>query len=195
MSEILQRQDCIPVGCVPPACWPHPNMHWAGWVSAQEGCLPRGCLPGGVVCPGGLPAQEGWQTPPPLRTEWQTGVKTLPCRNFVADSKYLVRPKYSKVMFSVLCVCHSVCPQGKTSSNLVTIWGGPYIYWQAGSWSSTGRTSSCGQKLEKNVFHSWVGSQLSVKSLSLSRIFNYLIEVFLKWLSLNSTNSVNHDQI
>ena len=61
--------------------------------------LGGGCLPGrgglcvylgeggvpGVVYPGGcLPA-----TPPPaLWTEWQTHVKTLPCRNYVADGKY-----------------------------------------------------------------------------------------------------------
>ena len=45
------------------------------------GCLPRGwgICPGGV-CPGWLPA-----TPPPLWTEWQTHVKTLPCRNYIAD--------------------------------------------------------------------------------------------------------------
>ena len=49
--------------------------------SAQGG-LPRECMPGGV-CPGGcLPkgvaAQGVLQTPP------QRGVKTLPCRSFVA---------------------------------------------------------------------------------------------------------------
>ena len=30
------KQECIPVGCVPPACWPYPSMHCLG------GCLPRG---------------------------------------------------------------------------------------------------------------------------------------------------------
>ena len=43
----------------------------------------------GVSAPGRLPARGGVsqhalrQTSPV--TEWQTGVKTLPCRNFVAD--------------------------------------------------------------------------------------------------------------
>ena len=42
-------------------------------VSAQGGVCPGGgCLPGGVSAQG---------------TEWQTGIKILPCRNFVADGK------------------------------------------------------------------------------------------------------------
>ena len=41
-------QECIPVGCVPPACRPYPCMHCAG------GCLPREVSAGGwCVCPGG----------------------------------------------------------------------------------------------------------------------------------------------
>ena len=63
----------------------------------RNGCLPRegvsaqgwgDVCPGGGVCPGwgtrpggGLPGGI-WQTP--LWTEWQTRVKTLLCRNFVA---------------------------------------------------------------------------------------------------------------
>ena len=58
-----------------------------GWVST-EGCLPRGlstwgCLPRGVA---DTPPGEQRQTPP-LWTEWQTGVKTLPCRNLVAGGE------------------------------------------------------------------------------------------------------------
>ena len=34
----LWKQECIPVGCVPPAQWP------------SGGCLPGGCLPRGVSC-------------------------------------------------------------------------------------------------------------------------------------------------
>ena len=48
------EQECIPVGCVPPACWPYPRMHCAGGVSAWWGCLP-----GGFVCLGGLSAHGG----------------------------------------------------------------------------------------------------------------------------------------
>ena len=53
-------QECIPVGCVLPTCWPHPSMHCTG-----GGCLPRVCLPRGVsvqggVCPVGcIPACNG----------------------------------------------------------------------------------------------------------------------------------------
>ena len=39
------------MGCVPPACWPYPNMHCTG-----GGCLPRGCV-WGDVCLGGLPKE------------------------------------------------------------------------------------------------------------------------------------------
>ena len=48
------KQDCIPVGCVPPACCPYlpsPSMHCAGGVPASS---PGGCL---TLVPGlGLPA-------------------------------------------------------------------------------------------------------------------------------------------
>ena len=60
----------------------YPNMHWAGGVCIPA--CPWGCLPGGRGCL-------------PLWTEWQTGVKTLPCRNFVAGSnnkkKYCLNTK------------------------------------------------------------------------------------------------------
>ena len=73
-------QDFIPVGCVPPACWPYPSMHYPG----RE----RGVCPGvGGVCPGGLSAHGYVCGRPPPWTEWQTGAKTLPCRNFVAGGK------------------------------------------------------------------------------------------------------------
>ena len=56
-----------------------------------RGVCPGGCLLGGV-CPGWCvcPGSGGHHPPPrtrgrhpPLWTEWQTGVKTLPCRNFI----------------------------------------------------------------------------------------------------------------
>ena len=63
-----------------------------GGMSAQGVCLPRvavclvgvcpvECLPGGGVWPGDV------QQTLPLWTEWQTPVKTLTCRNYVADGK------------------------------------------------------------------------------------------------------------
>ena len=69
-------QVCIPVGCVPPACWPYPSMHCTG------GCLTRGCLPR-RVCPSAC-----WDTHSPCeQNDWLTGVKMLPCGNFVAGGK------------------------------------------------------------------------------------------------------------
>ena len=71
--ECTGKQECIPVGCVPPACLclSYPSMHWAGGcipactgqgVSVQgvsiQGCLLRGVSVWGV-CPGGVSAQEG----------------------------------------------------------------------------------------------------------------------------------------
>ena len=105
------QQVCIPVGYLPPACWPYPSMHCAGGVcipacTAQEWvypsmsehggclpgggavcpgeCLPRGCLPG-VCLPGGSA-----QGTPPLWIEWQTDVKTLPSRNFIAGGNNVI---------------------------------------------------------------------------------------------------------
>ena len=100
-------QECIPVGCVPPACWPYPSMHWAvvgclpggglcpgdvwsgGCMLRGVGVYPRGgCLSGGGCLPRGVlqtPPRTETDTPPCEQNDWQTGVKTLPCRNFVAD--------------------------------------------------------------------------------------------------------------
>ena len=58
---LIFKQECIPVGCVPPDCWPYSSMHCAG-----------GICPGGVsaqvnVCPGVLSAtspRDQRQTPP-----------------------------------------------------------------------------------------------------------------------------------
>ena len=33
--KFIQEQECIPVECVPSACWPYPSMHCAGGVSAR----------------------------------------------------------------------------------------------------------------------------------------------------------------
>ena len=96
--------------------WPggvYPSMHWAGecipkctgqgWcvsqialgrgVSTQGMCVCPGgwCLAGGVSGQGGVyPSMHLGRYPPPPWTEWQTGVKTLPCRNYAADSNKLV---------------------------------------------------------------------------------------------------------
>ena len=113
---------CIPActgqGVYIPACTGqggvHPSMHWAGVCVSQhalgrEVCIPactgqgvsagRGSAQGGVCL--GVSAQgDVWQTPPrpeadtPCeQNDWQTGVKTLPCRNFVADGKNFQRLK------------------------------------------------------------------------------------------------------
>ena len=91
-TDNKRQQEYIPVGCVPPACWPYPNMHWAGGcISActGQGVYPRmhwGCIPActgqGGICPGGGVCPRGWgcgrhppwdkrQTPtPPPPSRW-----------------------------------------------------------------------------------------------------------------------------
>ena len=56
----LQSQECIPVGCVTPLVDHIPPC------TTRGGCLPGGCLT------------------PREQNDWQTVVKTLPCRNFFA---------------------------------------------------------------------------------------------------------------
>ena len=94
-TKKIKEQDCIPVGCVPPACWPSPRMHCSGGGGAGGVCswgclLPGGecLLPGEVSAPGGVSAPRGRllsqhalrQTPPVDR---QTRVKT-PSQTFFA---------------------------------------------------------------------------------------------------------------
>ena len=86
------------VGCVPSAAVA--VCSGVGGLSAPVHagiCLPRrGCLPGRGVCPsacwdmsaGGCLPSACWDPPVNRMTDRLTGVKTLPCRNYVADGKY-----------------------------------------------------------------------------------------------------------
>ena len=68
-----EEQECIQVGCVPPARWPYPSMHWAGvcipTCTGQQGCVSQHALARGCVSqhalPMGVSARDVWQTPPP----------------------------------------------------------------------------------------------------------------------------------
>ena len=78
-------RGCLPGGCLPRGCLPGEGVSAQGRV-----CLPRRVSAYGGVCPGGVFAQGGvclgvsGRHPPCEQNDWQTGVKTLPCRNFVA---------------------------------------------------------------------------------------------------------------
>ena len=106
-------------------------------VCLPRGCLSWGCLPWGVCASGvsawGLSAQEGvsqgvstggclpgrgstqgivWKTPPlPCeQNDWQTGMKTLPCRNYVTDGKKfavmaLMPTLYSHIVTIFFIIC------------------------------------------------------------------------------------------
>ena len=75
------KQEGIPVGCVPPACWPYPQH--ALWLGVY---LPGGCTCLGGTCSGAVPARGVYlpgryllmysPLPPWEQNDWQTGVKT-----------------------------------------------------------------------------------------------------------------------
>ena len=80
--QTVCKQDCIPVGCVPPACWPYLPACPVQGVSAPErgvSTLGRYLLLGGCLLPGGYPSMHWGRPPYTLWTEWQTGAKILPC--------------------------------------------------------------------------------------------------------------------
>ena len=73
LCVITEKQESIPVGCVPPAGSPHPVVSAWGGVSARGGCLPEGVTGGGSasgpsgVCHTPFPVHAGIHTP--LRTD------------------------------------------------------------------------------------------------------------------------------
>ena len=104
LLELFIKQDCIPAGCIPPACWPYlPACTVQGgrplWgVPGLGGCLlPAGCLvPDGMSAPGGrgvsAPGWGGCLVPggrglsqhalrqtPREQNSWHTLLKILPC--------------------------------------------------------------------------------------------------------------------
>ena len=78
------KQYCIPVGCVPPACCPYLPACTAPGGGLRLGGVPTSG-PGGVSAPWGTCLWSGGVYPSrqwgraPLWTEWQTGAKILPC--------------------------------------------------------------------------------------------------------------------
>ena len=96
-----QLQDCIPVGCIPPACWPYPPA-----CTVQGGAWPQGDLLlggtwsrerevsglGWVSGPGGWYPSMHWGRLPPLWTEFLTHATenvTLPQTSFAGGNKDL----------------------------------------------------------------------------------------------------------
>ena len=80
---LLPRGCLLPGGCLPPrrGCLPAGGSPCQGGL-LLGGCLLLGwCLPPGGLPAGGVPPSRGspWWETPPLLTEWQTGVKILPC--------------------------------------------------------------------------------------------------------------------
>ena len=71
----IRKQECIPVGCVPPACCPYlPACTAPGGVPARGCTCPGGYLPGGCTCLGGTCPGT-----PLEQNSWHTLLKILPC--------------------------------------------------------------------------------------------------------------------
>ena len=92
---ITVKQECIPVGCVPPTAVAVPGGSIPAPLGADTSLGSRH-LPGEQTTPGADPPE--WTPPradtpreqtPPLLTESQTPVKTSPCPNFVAGGNKL----------------------------------------------------------------------------------------------------------
>ena len=96
---MTQRQECIPVGCVPPAAiaiFPathtpchtcSPAMH-APHHTCPLPCMPLPCTPPAMhMPPPCMPIPLPCMPPHCGQNSWHTLVKTLPCRNFGAGSK------------------------------------------------------------------------------------------------------------
>ena len=86
------KKDCIPVECIPPACWPYLPV-----CTAQGGCL----LPGGACSGGcGIPVCIEADPSPPPWTEFLTHAT----ENITLLQTSFVGGNYKKVMFSLMSV-------------------------------------------------------------------------------------------
>ena len=106
----VTKQECLPVGCVPAAHWPYAGVCYRGGSLVWGGgSLVWGGLPGpgesawlgASLVPRGLASQHALRQSPPLRTESQTPVKTLPLPNFIAAGKNCV--------IKMEWACHLLC--------------------------------------------------------------------------------------
>ena len=95
----FKQQDCIPVGCVPPARWPYlPTCPGLGLLQGGGG---RGAWSrGGCLVPGGVVSQHSLRQTPPLWTEFLTHVYeniTLPQTSFAAGKNLLLFMQQLKI--------------------------------------------------------------------------------------------------
>ena len=69
----INKQDCIPVGCIPPACWPY--------LLARGGAWSRGVPGWGMSARGGGGGIPACTEADPLceQNSWHTLLKILPC--------------------------------------------------------------------------------------------------------------------
>ena len=87
-KNAFQWDACHPLVDRTPACTGREGGYLHREVSAKGGVCPEGMSTQGR-CLADTPFPDQRQTPPPCeQNDWQTGVKTLTCRNLVAGSKY-----------------------------------------------------------------------------------------------------------
>ena len=62
-TAMISKEESIPVGCVPPTCWPYPVVSWWGCLPGGDVCLwfQERCLPKGVFAQG--VSAKGWGLP------------------------------------------------------------------------------------------------------------------------------------
>ena len=103
------KQECIPVGCVPSAV-----VAVSGW---GEGVSAKGAV---YLREGGVCLRQGVCLPdnPPPWTEWQTGVKTLPC---VTTLRTVINESDSNDNIKFYCVDKETKFQNKSHSKAVPL--------------------------------------------------------------------------
>ena len=102
-------QECIPVGCLPPVCWPYPSIHCArgGGLSLVLGHVcPGGCLPRGVY-----PSMQ-WGRRPSLWTDrhlWKHNLCKLFCRAVISFTAFHGITRYGDKLESLCKLKHHKC--------------------------------------------------------------------------------------
>ena len=156
-TYLQNKQDCIPVGCIPPACWPYlpactaQGGAWSKGGVWSGGCLLGGCLVGGVWgLLGGMVSQHALRQTPPW-TEFLTHATeniTLPQTSFAGGkniwylaamgssiflnfiNRFGIQTLASQWTFSLLFVLLQ-CKM----SHLEATWGNdPYCYMKVLQW-------------------------------------------------------------
>ena len=172
----IEKQECIPVGCIPPAHWLHlvvssgacmPGGHacwgdvWSGGACPGDvhawGC--GGCAQGrGHVCPGGhaWPGKVCWDTcMPPCcgQNSWHMLAKTLPFRNYCCGRQWRKfgqgKGRFTTEVYTAKFHLPIICWGQKIKSFRWQIQDFPEVRVPAFRWGATHVFAKCSQKLHE----------------------------------------------